>query len=147
MKYLLRFIVSYVQPVTQHFESRTAQKAPLQSTHTIRKKSCHAPQLYYRLKSEVSITLRCRLCSTRYTAVRIKNYLKSTSAIKIATMKNTDDFHYEGKPSHATTKSTLFAVSKDEWDTKEDTGKSMKNALYVLWYAKRHLSGRSDVKQ
>ena len=23
----------------------------------------------YRLKSEVSITLRCRLCSTRYTAV------------------------------------------------------------------------------
>ena len=34
----------------------------------------------YRLKSEVSITLRCRLCSTRYTAVRIKNCLKSTSA-------------------------------------------------------------------
>ena len=31
-----------------------------------------------------------------------------------------------------------FPVSKDEWDTKEDTGKSMKNALYVLWYAKRH---------
>ena len=29
-------------------------------------------------------------------------------------------------------KLTLFAVSKDEWDTKEDTGKSMKNALYVL---------------
>jgi len=25
---------------------------------------------------------------------------------------------------------TLFMVSKDEWDTKEDTGKSMKNALY-----------------
>jgi len=33
------------------------------------------------------------------------------------------------KPSRATTKSTLFTVSKDEWDTKEDTGKSMKNAL------------------
>jgi len=29
-----------------------------------------------------------------------------------------------------TTKSTLFVVSKDEWDTKEDTGKSMKNALH-----------------
>jgi len=26
-----------------------------------------------------------------------------------------------------------FTVSKDEWG---DTGKSMKNALYVLWYAK-----------
>ena len=71
----------------------------------------------YRLKSEVSITLCCRLCSTRYTAVRIKNCLKSTSAIEIATMKNTDDFFYEGKPSRATTKLTLLVVSKDEWRT------------------------------
>ena len=54
---------------------------------------------------------------------------------------------YEGKPSHAITKLTLFAVSKDEWDTKEDTGKSIKNALYELRYVKRHLSGRSDVEQ
>ena len=76
-----------------------------------------------------------------YAAFQIKNCLKSTSAIKIATMKNMDDFCYEGKPSHATAKLTLFAVSKDGWDTKEDTGKSMKNTLYVLWYAKRHLSG------
>ena len=38
---------------------------------------------------------------------------------------------YKGKPSCATAKSTPFTVSKDEWDTKEDTGKSMKNALYV----------------
>ena len=100
----------------------------------------------YCLKSEVSITLHCRLCSTRYTAVWIKNCLKSTSAIKISTIKNTDDFRYEGKPSRAITKSTLFAVSKDEWETK-NTGKSMKNALYVLWYAKRHLSGQSNVEQ
>ena len=28
-----------------------------------------------------------------------------------------------------TTKSTTFAVSQDQWDTKEDTGKFMKNAL------------------
>ena len=56
-------------------------------------------------------------------------------------MKNTDDFYYEGKPScMATAKSTPFAVNKDEWDTK-DTGKSMKNALYVPQYAKRHVSG------
>ena len=53
-------------------------------------------------------------------------------------MNNTDNFHYKGKPSRATAKS---AVSEDEWDTKEDTGKSMKNALYILWYAKRHVSG------
>ena len=62
VKYPLHFVVSYVQPVTQHYESRTVQKAPL----------------------------------------------------KVATMKNTDDFCYKGNPSHATTKSALFAVSKDE---------------------------------
>ena len=62
-------------------------------------------------------------------------------------MATTDNFRYEGKPSRATAKSTLFAVSKDEWDIKEDTGKSMKNALYVLRYAKRHLLGQSDIKQ
>ena len=62
-------------------------------------------------------------------------------------MKSTDDFHYEGKPSRATAKSTLFAVSKDEWDTKGDTGKSMKNVLYILRHAKRYLSGRSEVEQ
>ena len=42
--------------------------------------------------------------------------------------------------SRATTKSTLFAVSTDEWHTKKDTGKSMKNALYILRYSKRHQS-------
>ena len=97
----------------------------------------HAPATTYHLKSEVSIMLRCRLCSPCYTAVRIKNCSKGTCAIKTATMKNTDNFHYEGKSSHATAKSILFIVSKDEWDTNEDTGKSMKNALYVLQYAKR----------
>ena len=40
------------------------------------------------------------------------------------------------KPSHATTKLTPFTVSKDEWNTKEDTGKSLKNTLTVLRYAK-----------
>ena len=106
-----------------------------------------AAHLNHRLKSEVSIMLHCWLCSTHYTAVRIKNCLKSTSTFKITTMKNTDDFLYEGKPSRAIAKLTLFAVSKDEWDTKEGTGKSMKNALYILQYAKRHLLGRSNIEQ
>ena len=35
----------------------------------------------YILKSEVSITLHCQLCSTCYTAFRIKNCSKSTSTI------------------------------------------------------------------
>ena len=131
----------------QHFESRTVRKSPLQSMHTERNGAAHPSYINYRLKSGISITLHCRLCSTRYTAVRIKNCLKSISAIKIATTTNTDDFRYKEKPSHAITKLTLFAVNKDEWNTKEESGKSMENALYVLRYAKRHLSGRSDIEQ
>ena len=76
----------------------------------------------YSLKSEVSTTLCCQLCSTCYTAIRIKD---CSSAIKIATMKSVDNFHFErkqGKPSRARTKSTPFPVNKDEWDTNEDTG-------------------------
>jgi len=38
-------------------------------------------------------------------------------------------------------------INKEEWDTKEDTGKFTKNILYVQWYGKRHLSGWNDVKQ
>jgi len=36
-------------------------------------------------------------------------------------MKIVDDFGYEWKPSHAYHK--LFTISKDEWDTKEGTGR------------------------
>jgi len=32
----------------------------------------------------------------------------------------------ERKPPHVTSKLTLFTVSKDEWNTKEDTGKSLR---------------------
>jgi len=53
-------------------------------------------------------------------------------------MKYTDHFHH--KSSCATAKLTFFTCRKDEWDSKEDTGKSMKNALYVLQCAERHLS-------
>ena len=80
-----------------------------------------APQLSS--ETEVSIALLCQLCSTCYTAVRIKKCLKSIKSS-----------HYEKyrrflvmqrKPSRATTKLMLFTVSKDEWNTKEDTGKSL----------------------
>ena len=106
-----------------------------QPTHTTAKKEMvpHAPAINYHLKSEVSIMLCCQLCSTHYTALQIKNCSKGTSAIKVGTMKNTSIM------KGTTAKSTHFTVSKDEWDTKEDTGKSMKNSLYVLQCAKRHV--------
>jgi len=59
---------------------------------------CCTPQLSS--ETEVSISLLCQVFSTHFTAVQIKNCLKSTSAIKVATMKNTDDFRYAFKGSH-----------------------------------------------
>jgi len=44
------------------------------------------------LESEVIIVLCCPTC---YTAVQINNCLKSTFAIKVATLKNMDDFPEE----------------------------------------------------
>ena len=99
-------------------------------SHQKKEMALHAPAINYHLKSEVSIMLRCQLCSTRHTALQIKNCLKSTSGNQSSHyILNMDDFRYKGKLSCATTKLIPFAVSKDEWDTKEDTGKSMKNAL------------------
>ena len=167
-------------------------------THTASKEgivSC-APVINYGLRCSIHYASLL----ANYTALRIKNCSKCASAIKIATMKNMDDFCYTnlGKPSRAiakvfisalrcpiknhempreihlcyqnshygntdnfhykpreaiaqlaiaTTESTLCTVSKDEWDTKEDNGKSMKNAWYALWHTKRHISGQSDVEQ
>jgi len=71
----------------------------------------------------------------------------SDSAIKVATMKITDDFCYKWKLSTGYLQIDTFTVRKDEWDTKEGTGKSMENALYVQQCGKRHLSGWSNIKQ
>ena len=40
----------------------------------------------------------------------------------------------------------FFTVSKDEWNTKEDISKSLKSALDVLWYAKKHLLSSEEIK-
>jgi len=77
----------------------------------------HAPDtgvapINYRLKSEASIELLFQLFSTHYTPIRTKTWSLYQGS------------HYEKytrfpsrtqrKPSHATTKSTLYTVSKDK---------------------------------
>ena len=107
VKYPLRFVVSYVQRIVRSISNQELFEKHLCNPRIPKERNGATRPSYisYRLKSKVSIMLLCRLCSTRCTAVRIKNCLKSTSAIKIAIMKkNTDDFHYEGKPSCATAK-------------------------------------------
>ena len=84
---------------------------------------CYTPQLYH---------LKVHFLSVMFNPLHSKNCSKIT-LIKVVTMKNTDNFHCTN-PSCATTKSTLIAVNKDEWDTKEDTGKSMKN-IHCTYYS------------
>jgi len=45
-------------------------------------------------KKTLCLALCCWLCSTRCTGIQINNYFKRTSAIKVANMKITDNFHY-----------------------------------------------------
>jgi len=74
--------------------------------------------------------------------VWINNYLKRTSEIKVATMKIMDDFHYKWKPSHAYHKIDTFR-GEQRWMGHKGVhwySKSMKNALHVQRYGKRHLS-------
>ena len=87
--------------------------------------------LLYQLssESEMSFMRPFKLCSTHYTAEQIKNCSKSNSVIKVATMKIWTISITQRKPSHAATTST---VSKDEWNTKKDTGKPMKNAFLKI---------------
>ena len=53
--------------------------------------SATRPNYRLKLKYPLAFTLLCQLCLTCYTVVRINNRLKSTSVIKIATMKSTDN--------------------------------------------------------
>jgi len=63
--------------------------------------------------------------STCYKAVRINKLFENTSAIKVTTKKKMDNFSMNCGSHHMlTTKSTLYAVRKDDRDTKEDVGKS-----------------------
>jgi len=99
----------------------------------------HMLQLYKLLSKRCDI--HCALSSTMFNPLHSKNCLKRTPAIKVATMKFTNNLHYERKPysSHAYHKNQHFLMSAK---TKEENGKSEKNTWYVLWYANRHLLSR-----
>jgi len=74
--------------------------------------------------------------------IHINNFLlKRAPTIKVATMKIKSSI-----TSGSHHKIDTLLVSTDEWDTKENPVKSMKNALYAQWHGKRHLSGWSDIK-
>jgi len=102
--------------------------------------SYSTPQLYLRVKYPLRF-FAYHVHPVTHATVQIKNCSKIISVIKVATMKNTDNFRYAKEAITCNHQINAFIVSKDKWNTKEDTGKSLKNALDILQYAKRHLSG------
>ena len=81
---------------------------PTQTASKEKNGTARPSYINYRLKSEVSIMLSA-VCSTHYTAVQLfEKHLCNQSSH----YENTDNFHYEGKPSRATAKSTPFVSAK-----------------------------------
>jgi len=68
-----------------------------------------------------------------HSSILINNCLKKPLHSQSSYYENTDNFHYERKPPRATTKSTIFDVNKNEWNTKQNSGKMH----YVLQCATR----------
>ena len=77
----------------------------------------------------------------------MKNNTRNFSAMNPVTMENAGEKHdtARGKPCHAITNQHLALsakrTGKKNWNTKEDKGKSMIRALYVLRLVKQHISG------
>ena len=94
--------------------------------HTFCIKRCRVSQLYQlSSESEVFIALCCQISAI------FNLLLSSTNQGLLEKRLCNHSSHYEKhgqsvmqrKPSRATTKLTLFTVSKGEWNTQEDTGK------------------------
>ena len=131
-----------------HYRRKTVKEMPLQQSSHHENTMIHAPPtINYCLVSAAAIMLRFQLWSVHYTALQTKNSVRIISAISPVTTENTDDFcvqmYCREAMHHATANRHLWLSEK----RKEDKGKSMMRALYVVRYAKRHVSGRKDVKQ
>jgi len=112
-------------------------------THTASKQWHCMPHLciYHLKRRRFVASTHCAAASTNQQLFK-KNFCNQSSCCE-----NHGRFPYKWKPSYAYHKIDTFVVSQDEWDTKEGTGKSMKNALHVQWCGKKYLSGGSDFKQ
>jgi len=151
--------LNYIWQWSIHYGSLSAMFTPLHSsTNKELFKTCICNQSSQYEKYDGATCPSCRL-KLKYPLPFSVSYVRLvTQHYKLRTVWKAlnQGSHYENygwflviqrKPSCATTKLMFFTVSKDEWNTKEDTGKSLKNALDILWYTKRHLSGWSDVEQ
>jgi len=88
----------------------------------------------YCLKSKVAITFHCQLCSPLHLPTnKSQEVFEKQLCNQNSQYEKYEKFTFtKRKQPHATTESTFL----HEWNTKEGTGKSMKNALYILQHAK-----------
>jgi len=102
-----------------------------------------AVPLNYHLNSELSIMLHCLLYSTRYTAVQIRNH----SVIKVATMKNTDDFCYKKETITWHHQIDTFCCQQRWMEHKWGHWLVHEECIVHTAVCQRHHSDWSDVKQ
>ena len=105
--------------VLQMKNSRRSASATIQSPRKY--DDSYTPTISCCLENAAAIMLHFQLFSACYTALKMKNCVTIVFAINL--------------------------VSKEKLDTKEDKGKSMMHVLYILRYAKRNVSGQSNVEQ
>ena len=129
-------------------QTKNSRRSDCNNPVTEKNMTIHTPStINYCLESAAAITLHFQLCSAPYTALQTKNSVRIISAINPVTTENTDDSRlqtYCREAMHHATANRHLGLSQKEMGHKS---KSMMRALYVLRYAKRHVSGQSNVKQ
>ena len=106
----------------------------------------HTPQLSITcFESAVAIMLHFQICLAHYTALQMKNSVRIISVINPVTMENTsrstDDSHFYKRTVPCIALPRISTLGCQQRGTEEDKGKSMVRELYVLRFAKRHVSG------
>jgi len=78
-----------------------------------------------------------------------KQLLENNLCNQISHSESHKNFSITNESHHVPiTKSILIVVSKDEWDTKEGPGKSIKNVCGMAkgtWHGKRYLASQAEV--
>ena len=118
---------------------RRLQEVPLQQSNHHENMTIRTPQtINYCLESAVAYVQPVTKHHKRRTV--LESNLQSPQKIRTIPLLQM----YCREAMH---RATAFGCQQKKWDTKEDKGKSMMRALYILQYAKRHISGRSNIEQ
>ena len=123
VKYPLHFFVSHAQPSMNQELLDVIKVATMKTMNG----AVWSSYIIYCLKMKYPLCFIVSYCMFNL-LVQIKHCSKSNSVIKVAALKNMDDFHYAQEDITAINW-TPFTISKNEWNTKENTDKSTVSQL------------------